>query len=86
MGIKRFGHVGDADANSAQMDPASIPRFDQSHVDYLKKVFAVGAGCPFLARTADDAVAMISWVNQDQGQREVIAHIENLVASQKGTL
>lgn len=82
---KRFGHVGDEGAKIVEA-PENIPRFDQTHVEYLKKVFNIGGVCPILAKSVDDAVAVISWHNADMGQREVIAHIENLVASQKGTL
>lgn len=84
MGSKVFGHVGDEDA--PQIPANEIPRFDKSHVDYLKKVFSIGGPCPILAKSVDDAVAVVAWTNQDQGNRDVIAHIENLIANQKGAL
>lgn len=84
MGNKPFGHVGDAD--TTQIPASDIPRFDKSQVDYLKKVFQIGAPCPFAATDRDAEVRMVAWTHTDQGNREVIAHIENLIANQKGAI
>jgi len=85
MGNKVFGHVGDKDTITVEM-AGEPPRFDKSQVDYLKKVFQIGGPCPFLVRSQDDATAVVAWTSMDQGQREVIAHIENLIANQKGAI
>jgi hypothetical protein len=84
-----FGHVGDphthevAGKKLTTEKPQPTAHFDQAHVDYLMKAFNIGAVCPVVPRTVDDAVAIIGWNSADQGQREVINHIQSLIDQQK---
>lgn len=79
--MKVFGHVGDPDRKGNVLPPA--PVFEQDHVDYLKRTFNIGQANPILVDSVDAAVRSISWTSQDQGNREVIAHIEFLIAARK---
>lgn len=83
MGNRVFGHVGDRGPVTMTSDLTPPPHFDQVQVDYLKKVFAIGQPCPIIGKTIDDAVAMVAWTSQDQGNRDVISHIETLIAQQQ---
>lgn len=83
MGSKHFGHVGDEVAKPTG-GPEVIPRFDQSHVDYLKKTYL--SDHAFAPATRDDLVKLQSWAAMDVQAREIITHIENLIANQKGAI
>lgn len=77
--MRNFGHVGDTDSPAQKVAPEKVPVFDQTQVDYLRKVFNIGQSNPVLVDSMDQAIAAASWASIDRGQREVINHIEELV-------